>query len=163
MNIFSIIFGRLASVFLVLVMVGCASVPDVYEAKSYPPVVNYALSLEGAPYPLWQGIPRGKASIAVDLCDMFMPSRALQYPVQSVKWRHICHKSRKTTYMRVIWCFSTRSAIKHRMSAFICKTANLFHAPSSRAGKVQISSLENQYWRKHFIGVRRPIAQAKGE
>jgi cell wall-associated NlpC family hydrolase len=34
---------------------------------------------------------------------------------------------------------------------------NFVHAPSTRTGKVMLSSLQQPYWHKRFIGVRRPI------
>ena len=30
------------------------------------------------------------------------------------------------------------------------------HAPSQKTGKVLVSSLNNQYWHKHYIAARRP-------
>ena len=33
---------------------------------------------------------------------------------------------------------------------------NFVHAPSSRTGRVMLSSLRQHYWRERFIGVRRP-------
>jgi cell wall-associated NlpC family hydrolase len=33
---------------------------------------------------------------------------------------------------------------------------NFIHAPSARTGKVLVSSLKNNYWQQHFVGVRRP-------
>lgn len=34
---------------------------------------------------------------------------------------------------------------------------NFVHAPSSRTGRVMLSSLRQPYWRERFIGVRRPL------
>ncbi|MDD2758786.1 MAG: C40 family peptidase [Methylomonas sp.] len=34
---------------------------------------------------------------------------------------------------------------------------NFVHAPSSRTGRVMLSSLRQTYWRERFIGVRRPV------
>jgi cell wall-associated NlpC family hydrolase len=31
------------------------------------------------------------------------------------------------------------------------------HAPSSKTGRVTISSLKNNYWRERFVDARRPI------
>ena len=34
---------------------------------------------------------------------------------------------------------------------------NFVHAPSSRTGRVMVSSLKQTYWRKRFMAVRRPL------
>lgn len=146
--------SRLMLLIMIAFMVGCASVPE--KNTQYPPVVDYALSLEGAPYRY------GKASPDEGFdCSGF---------VQHVYAKHGVMLPRTVREMAVALPEVSKSdlhagdlvffdTIRNKAShvGLYMQDAQFIHAPSSRAGSVQISSLNNVYWRKHFIGVRRPM------
>lgn len=145
---------RLIVLTIIFLMAGCASVPE--QATNYPPVVNYALSLEGAPYRY------GKASPEEGFdCSGFVQH---VYAKQGVMLPRTVREmavalppvAKNDLHAGDLVFFDT---IRNKAShvGLYMQNDQFIHAPSSRAGSVQISSLNNVYWRKHFIGVRRPV------
>lgn len=149
---------RLNLVAMVLLFAGCASTPEVKESRNYPPVVNYALSLQGAPYRY------GKASPEEGFdCSGFVQHVYAKHGIRLPRTVSEMADALPTASMDdlhagdLVFFDTIRNKASH--VGLYMQDRQFIHAPSSRAGKVQISSLENQYWRKHFIGVRRPLAQ----
>ncbi|NOT86117.1 MAG: C40 family peptidase [Methylococcaceae bacterium] len=138
-----------------MLLVGCASTPPVPEVKRYPPVVTYALSLQGAPY-RW-----GKASPEEGFdCSGFVQHVYAQQGIRiprtvSEMAVALPQVSKSDLHAGDLVLFNTVRNKASHVGLYI-QDRKFIHAPSSRAGKVQISSLENQYWRQRFIGVRRP-------
>lgn len=140
---------------IILSVVGCASVPESQETKHYLPVVNYALSLQGAPYRY------GKASPEEGFdCSGFVQH---VYGKQGIRLPRTVREMaaslpsapKNDLHAGDLVLFDTIRNKASHVGLYI-QDSQFIHAPSSRVGKVQISSLENQYWRNHFIGVRRP-------
>lgn len=152
------VFQVIACLSVLLLFVGCASVPE-QRVEGYPPVVDYALSLQGAPYRY------GKASPEEGFdCSGFIQHVYAQQGVllprtvsEMATMLPAIPKSHLSAGDLVIF-----DTIRNKAShvGLYMQDRKFIHAPSSRAGKVQVSSLDNQYWRRHFMGVRRPVVTA---
>lgn len=145
---------------IIVLFTGCSSVPKITPQVAKPvlslsPVVNYALSLQGAPYRYGKASPREGFD-----CSGF---------VQHVYKRHGVHLPRTVREMASslpkiekndlrsgdLVFFNTNGG-RYSHVGLLVKDDDFIHAPSRRTGKVLVSSLHNSYWRKHFTGVRRP-------
>jgi cell wall-associated NlpC family hydrolase len=144
---------------LVLVMLsGCASTPEIKPSaqQASSNVVNYALSLQGTPYRYGKETPEDGFD-----CSGF---------VRHVYGRHGVWLPRTVREMASYLPAVPKTALQSgdlvlfhtgggnyfsHIGIFI-KSDQFIHAPSSRTGRVLVSSLNNQYWRKRFVGVRRP-------
>ncbi len=150
---------RLLGVCLLLLLISaCSTTPEPKpEAPKVQrqPLVDYALSLQGVPY-RW-----GKASPTEGFdCSGF---------VQYVYRQHGIHIPRTVQEMAIglpevpknelipgdLLLFNTKGRKASHVGLFVCDD-KFVHAPSQRAGKVMVSSLNNSYWRRRLIGVRRP-------
>lgn len=150
-------YVRLVALAVTLLMAGCASTPDkapVADAGNTR-LVNYALSLQGTPYRY------GKASPDEGFdCSGF---------VQHVYQKHGIPLPRTTREMARalpavdkqarrpgdLLFFNTSGKPFSHVGIYVGHDA-FVHAPSSRTGRVIVSSLDRPYWWRRFIGVRRP-------
>ncbi|MDD5229343.1 MAG: C40 family peptidase [Methylococcales bacterium] len=149
----------------IVVLSGCAGDIDVkpepvaprkvVKRSSTTPAVDYALSLQGTPYIY------GKASPEEGFdCSGF---------VKYVYERNGVHLPRTVREMSnaltpvannnihpgdLVFFNTSGNSVSH--VGIYVNESNFVHAPSSRAGKVMVSSLKNNYWREHFIDARRP-------
>ena len=155
-------FSKLARPLIFALLAGCSSAPKMTPVptptmqSNLPPVTSYALSLVGAPYRF------GSASRNEGFdCSGF---------VQHVYQRHGIHLPRtswemagslsRTNDLRSgdLVFFNTGAGTFSHVGLFVSGD-QFVHASSNRTGKVLVSSLNNPYWRKHFTGVRRPLAR----
>lgn len=137
---------------------GCASTPEAPPAslaRPRSPLVNYALSLQGAPYRYGKETPREGFD-----CSGF---------VRHVYRRQGVNLPRTVKDMALVLPPVPKQAMVSGDLVFFNTTGKPFshvgiyvnndkfiHAPSQRTGHVLVSSLKNQYWQKRFMGVRRP-------
>ena len=143
---------------IIVLFTGCSSVPKITQQVAKPalsPAINYALSLQGAPYRYGKASPREGFD-----CSGF---------VQHVYKRHGVYLPRTVREMASslpkigkndlrsgdLVFFNTNGG-RYSHVGLLVKDDDFIHAPSRRIGKVLVSSLHNSYWRKHFTGVRRP-------
>jgi cell wall-associated NlpC family hydrolase len=145
---------------LILLLSGCASDSDVapisyQQQQTSSPVVNYALTLQGAPYHYGSANPQDGFD-----CSGF---------VYHVYQQHGIHLPRRTEDMANqltpvekdalhsgdLLFFDTNGETFSHVGLYI-NGDNFIHASSSKTGKVLVSSLKNNYWQQHFVGVRRP-------
>lgn len=143
---------------LILALIaGCASTPEikpVYRPKR-PPLIEYALSLQGIPYRYGKESPEEGFD-----CSGF---------VQHVYGKHGIHLPRTVKEMAAVLppvpnydlrsgdlvFFNTSGKTYSHVGIFI-QDDKFIHAPSRRTGHVLVSSMNNSYWHKRFSGVRRP-------
>lgn len=136
----------------VLLLSGCASVTETSAPGN---LIDYALSLQGAPYEY------GKASPDEGFdCSGFVQH---VYATQGVRLPRTVNdmfaslpavsKSDLQTGDLVFF-----NIVRNRAShvGLYVQADKFIHAPSSSTGQVQLSSLNNPYWRTRFSGVRRP-------
>lgn len=159
MTLFYRLSTNLALLILVLALSGCASTdksPLTVEDPSYGNnAVADALQLQGYPYVYGGESPKegfdcsGLVFYVYKRQGVKLPrtasSLAQQLPVVQLEQRQPGD----------LLFFHTHKPYSH-VGIYI--GGNYFiHAPSSRTGRVMISSLQQPYWHKRFVGVRRPI------
>lgn len=145
----------------ILLISGCSSTPDIKPSlppqQSGSPIINYALSLQGAPYRYGKSSPEegfdcsgfvmhvyGKYGVYLPRTAAEMASVLPLVPLQNMQSGDLVF-------------FNTSGRTFSHVGIFI-NNDRFIHAPSQRTGHVLISSLNNTYWRKHFTGIRRPLA-----
>jgi cell wall-associated NlpC family hydrolase len=135
-----------------LLLNGCASLPETAPPSN---LIDYALSLQGAPYEY------GKASPEEGFdCSGFVQH---VYATQGVRlprtvndmFANLPAVSKSDLQAGDLVFFNiVRNKASH--VGLYVQADQFIHAPSSNTGQVQISSLNNPYWRSRFTGVRRP-------
>lgn len=148
---------RLGIWLIVAVLAGCASAPEIKPVpqKSQSPLIEYALSLQGIPYRYGKETPQegfdcsgfvkhvyGKNGIWLPRTVKEMASALPPVPKYDIRSGDLVF-------------FNTSGKTYSHVGIFI-KDDKFIHAPSRRTGHVLVSSMNNGYWRKRFVGVRRP-------
>lgn len=141
-----------------LLIAGCSTAPEkslTVAPSPLPRVTQYALSLQGVPY-RW-----GKASPTEGFdCSGF---------IQHIYQRQGIHLPRTVREMASNLPSVSEDELHSGDLLFFNTNGNRFshvglyvhgdkfiHAPSRRSGRVHLSSLKQQYWRRRFSGARRP-------
>ena len=148
---------RIGLMSLVALLAGCASGPEIKPAQQQQdlPVIEYALSLQGVPYRYGKETPEEGFD-----CSGF---------VKHVYGKHGVWLPRTVREMAIALPPVPKSAIASGDLVFFNTSGKTYshvgifihedkfiHAPSRRTGHVLVSSMNNSYWRKRFVGVRRP-------
>jgi cell wall-associated NlpC family hydrolase len=134
---------------------GCATTPEIKPSTQISPATKLALSLQGTPYNY------GKASPE----EGFDCSGFVQYVYQKQGINLPRTVKEMASYLPQIprddiisgdlVFFDTDEQSFSHVGIYI-NNDKFIHAPSQNTGKVLVSSLNNQYWHKHYIGARRP-------
>jgi len=142
----------------IIYLAGCSTTPEIKPQieSRLPPVIDYALSLQGSPY-RW-----GKESTEEGFdCSGF---------VQHVYSRHGIRLPRTVKQMAFalppipkydlrsgdLVFFNTRGPKYSHVGIYI-NHGKFIHAPNRRIGRVLVSSMSQGYWLRRFVGVRRPL------
>ncbi|MEC4748226.1 C40 family peptidase [Methylomicrobium sp. Wu6] len=147
---------------IILLFAGCAHVPDIAPVpppqSAIPPLVSYALSLQGAPYRYGKESPQEGFDCSGFVRHVYkhhgisLPrtTRELAHSLPPISKNNLCPGD--------LVFFNTDG---HRFShvGLYVKNDTFIHAPSRHTGKVLVSSLNNSYWRRHFTGARRPVSR----
>jgi cell wall-associated NlpC family hydrolase len=151
----AIIF-RLGLVVMLVLVAGCASTPEIKpDVQKQPPLIGYALSLQGIPYRYGKDTPEegfdcsgfvkhvyGRQGIWLPRTVGEMASDLPVVPKYDLRSGDLVF-------------FNTSGRTFSHVGIFI-NAGKFIHAPSHRTGRVLVSSMDNAYWRKRFVGVRRP-------
>lgn len=152
--------------FSIAILVGCAGTVDIKPEPAPPrpavkqsvnaPVVDYALQFQGAPYSYGNASPEkgfdcsGFVQYVYDKNGIHLPRTVREManvlpPVPNEK----IHSG------DLVFFNTSGDSISH--VGIYTNSMNFIHAPSSKTGKVTVSSLKNNYWRERFVEARRPI------
>lgn len=157
---------RHLSVFLLaaamLLLTACSTTPKLAPIpvppphSSLPSVTRYALSLVGTPYRY------GSASKYEGFdCSGFVwhvyREHGIFLPRTARQMANALPPTDELHSGDLIF-FNTGSGAYSHVGLFV-NGDRFVHAPSSRTGKVLVSSLHNPYWRKHFTGARRALGR----
>ena len=138
---------------------GCSSVPEkpalIPPHQSASPAVSYALSLQGAPYSYGHASPEegfdcsGFVKHVYETQGISLPrtARDMALVLPEIPLNNI--NSGDVVF------FNSNGAPYSHVGIYI-NNDQFIHAPSQRSGKVIVSSLNNDYWKKHYMGIRRP-------
>ncbi|MBS1214493.1 MAG: hydrolase [Proteobacteria bacterium] len=149
----------LAALGLLALLSGCASSPQkqkqTLRTSAKPPVVGYALSLQGIPYRYGKESPSegfdcsGFVKHVYQRHGMLLP-RTVRQMAQSLP--PVGKNERRPGDLLF---FNTNGRPFSHVGIYVGDDT-FVHAPSSHTGKVIVSSLHRPYWWQRFIGVRRP-------
>ncbi len=146
---------------IISLLSGCATTPEITpeikpsSSSQISPETHFALSLQGTPYRYGKATPEEGFD-----CSGF---------VQYVYKKHGINLPRTVKEMASylpqipkddiisgdLVFFNTDEQSFSHVGIYI-NNDKFIHAPSDKTGKVLVSSLNNQYWQKHYIGARRP-------
>ena len=153
-NINTTVIGFLLLITLSLLS-GCATTPEIKPSTQISPATNLALSLQGTPYRY------GKASPEEGFdCSGFVKyvyqKQGINLP-RTVKdmASHLPEIPKDDIISGDLVFFNTDEQSLSHVGIYI-NNDKFIHAPSQKTGKVLVSSLNNQYWQKHYICARRP-------
>lgn len=145
---------------------GCAGDIDIKSEPVTPrpvskrnanaPVVDYALQFQGTPYSYGNASPEkgfdcsGFVKYVYDQNGIHLPRtvREMSNVLQPVPNNNI--------HSGDLVFFNTSGGDFASHVGIYINSNNFIHAPSSRTGKVIVSSLNSNYWRERFIDARRP-------
>jgi len=140
-----------------VLLAGCAGTREIKPPARYSnssAVVNYALSLQGAPYRYGAESPRegfdcsGFVKYVYERYGVRLPRTAYQMAAATPRI-----DSRNRQPGDLVFFNTTGEPFSH-VGIYVGNDA--FVHSSSAKGKVIVSSLERPYWLERFLGVRRP-------
>ena len=145
---------------IILVLSGCASDPEIAPINSYSPsaaspVVAYALSLQGAPYHYGSGNPQDGFDCSGFVHHVYLHQGVNLPRTTEDMANNLTPVEKNARHSGDLVFFDTNGKEFSHVGLYL-DNDNFIHAPSERTGKVLVSSLKNNYWRQHFVGVRRP-------
>ena len=151
-------FIRLSAMISILLLTGCASTSETNPIEAFQttsPAVNYALSLQGAPYIYGQSSPEkgfdcsGFVKHVYEIQGIHLPRTSfdMAQALPSVDENDI--------HPGDLVFFDTDGHAYSHVGIYVNRD-KFIHAPSRHTGKVLISSLKNDYWQRHYTGARRP-------
>ena len=146
-----------ALLILVTSLFGCATVSN---KPHYSSVVAYALSLQGAPYRYGKSSPEEGFDCSGFVQHVYAEQGVALPRTVSEMIASLPHVPKSDLHAGDLVFFTTQNAKPSHVGLYVDEQT-FIHAPSNHTGKVTLSSLDNQYWSKRFIGVRRPAAPSK--
>lgn len=157
------VLRNLGILLLLSVLVGCASTADrttgvAGSEETSPPVVAYALQLQGTPFRTGGDTPdegfdcSGFVQYVFSRHGYKLPRRsedmALRLPAIEF------HKRRPGDLL-----FFNTASRPHTHVGIYLGGDSFIHSPSSKTGAVMVSSLYQRYWSQRLDGIRRPETQ----
>ena len=143
---------------------GCAGTVDVkptpvatrpVEKEVIPPAVDYALSLQGAPYRYGKDTPEEGFDCSGFVKHVYEHNGVhLPRTVSEMK-DTLMPVPKNNIHSGDLVFFNTSGKTVSHVGIYV-NESNFVHAPSSRSGKVMVSSLKTNYWRDRFVDARRP-------
>lgn len=143
---------------ITLLLSGCASdstIAPISYQQSASPVVNYALSLQGAPYHYGSDNPEEGFDCSGFVHHVYQ-HQGINLPRTTEELAtSLTPVEKDALHSGDLVFFDTNGKTFSHVGLYV-DNDNFIHAPSARTGKVLVSSLKNNYWQQHFVGVRRP-------
>ena len=139
-----------------MLFAGCSTAPQKPAMRTqHPAMVSYALSLQGTPYRYGKASPNEGFD-----CSGFVQHVYKRYGIQLPRTaKSMAELSSPVPRAEIhpgdLLFFNTNGQPFSHVGIYV-NGDDFIHAPSQRTGRVLVSSLDNPYWKKHFIGARRP-------
>lgn len=151
-------WARLLLSLAIALLSGCASTPEtppVAVARPRLPLVNYALSLQGAPYRYGKETPKEGFDCSGFVRHVYR-RQGITLPRKAKDMALALPPVPKQAMVSGDLVFFNTTGKPFSHVGIYVNNGKFIHAPSQRTGHVLVSSLKNQYWQKRFMGVRRP-------
>jgi len=147
-----------AGLWLALLLAGCSTTPKkpAPPTASTSPVVEYALSLEGAPYQWGKASPEEGFDCSGFVWHVFR-AHGLAIPRTTAQMAEALPEVEpQERRPGDLLFFDTQDKPFSHVGLYL-GDESFIHAPSSKTGHVMVSRLTQPYWRDRLTGVRRPI------
>ncbi len=148
-----------AGLLVMALLSGCASDPEVipasYQQSTSSPVVNYALSLQGVPYHYGSDNPQDGFDCSGFVHHVYQHQGIVLPRTTEDMAAILTPVEKEARHSGDLVFFDTNGKEFSHVGLYV-DNDYFIHAPSQRTGRVLVSSLKNDYWRQHFVGVRRP-------
>jgi cell wall-associated NlpC family hydrolase len=148
---------RIALLAAALLMAGCAGTPKKASVAGAGNIrlVDYALSLQGTPYRYGKASPKEGFDCSGFVQHVY-EKHGIPLPrtTREMAWSLLPVDKRERRPGDLLF-FNTSGKPYSHVGIYVGHDA-FVHAPSSRTGRVIVSSLDNPFWWRRFIGVRRP-------
>ncbi len=147
-----IVFG------LFTLLSACSGGPEIKPiTQKQNSLIDYALSLQGVPYRWGKETPEEGFD-----CSGFVQHVYSRYGVKLPRTARDMASSlppidREELRAGDLVFFHTIPNNYYSHVGLFLNTDKFIHASSSRGGRVMISSMSTNYWRKRLVGIRRPI------
>jgi cell wall-associated NlpC family hydrolase len=152
----SYFFIRVLIPVAIVLFSGCASVPEIEPApQSQSPIITYALSLQGVPYRYGKDSPEEGFDCSGFVKHVYQKQGIILPRTVKDMALFLPQIPKNDVHSGDLVFFNTNGNSFSHVGIYV-NNDQFVHAPSRRTGRVLISSLKNQYWRKHYIGARRP-------
>jgi len=151
---------RFSLLLTLVLLAGCGSTPKKeatipLNISSHPPLVKYALSLQGTPYRYGKDSPEEGFD-----CSGFVKH---VYQQQGIRLPRTAKDmatslppiSKQKLQAGDLVFFDINGKLFSHVGIYV-DNDHFIHAPSQRTGHVIVSDLKNEYWQKHFTGARCP-------
>lgn len=148
-------FIRLLLPVAIVLFSGCASVPEIEPTAQQSPVITYALSLQGVPYRYGKSSPEEGFDCSGFVKHVYQKQGITLPRTVKAMALSLPQIPKNDVHSGDLVFFNTNGHSFSHVGIYV-NNNKFVHAPSQRTGRVLVSSLKNQYWQKHYIGVRRP-------
>jgi cell wall-associated NlpC family hydrolase len=149
-----------SSALIIMLLSGCASDSEVapityQQPTTSSPVVAYALSLQGVPYHYGSDNPQDGFDCSGFVHHVYQHQGIILPRTAEDMATTLTPVEKEARHSGDLLFFDTNGKSFSHVGLYV-DNDNFIHAPSERTGRVLVSSLKNDYWRQHFVGVRRP-------
>jgi cell wall-associated NlpC family hydrolase len=137
-------------------LTGCASTPEIQpQLQTQSPLINYALSLQGIPYQYGKETPEEGFDCSGFVKHVYSKQGVWLPRTVGEMASALPSVSKYDLRSGDLVFFNTSGKTYSHVGIYI-NHDKFIHAASKRTGRVLVSSMNNDYWRQHFVGVRRP-------
>jgi cell wall-associated NlpC family hydrolase len=140
-----------------LSLIGCATTPEngAISHTTSEPLIDYALSLQGAPYRYGKASPQEGFDCSGFVQYVYKHQGILLPRTVKAMAKSLPAITKDEVNSGDLLFFNTDGRSLSHVGIYISGD-DFIHAPSAKTGRVLVSSLKNDYWEKHFVAARRP-------
>jgi cell wall-associated NlpC family hydrolase len=153
------ILHSLILIVVILLFSGCASTPEikpiVIRPSSHSSVIDYALSLKGTPY-RYGGSSPAEGFDCSGFVQHVYKRQGKSLPRTAYDMAMALSPISEDDLVPGDLVFFNTSGRTYSHVGIYIDEDKFIHAPSKRTGRVVVSSLDNDYWQRHYTGARRP-------
>lgn len=150
--------SQLSLLLTIAILAGCSTAPErpsLAPSPALPKVTQYALSLQGKPYRWGKASPREGFDCSGFIQHIYQ-QQGVYLPRTVKEMAGVLPQVPEDDLLSGDLLFFNTNGNRYSHVGLYVNGDKFIHAPSHRSGKVHLSSLKQQYWKKHYSGARRP-------